>query len=181
MINVWVDELTPCLRDAETNELVDTEVLRIKRKSFLQKYSKKNGWYVNWADLVDENEIYALVIQGTMDIQGLIAVKPIDDFKSIYVTWMCTAPENNKMLVSNPKYKGVGGHLFAIAAQLSCESGYGGAISGFAADKKLLEHYCEVFNAEYLGILHSYQFFIAEEQAGKIREAYNYVWTDDEL
>lgn len=181
MIIVWIDEFTPCLKDAVTGGIVHTEVVRIKRRSFLQQYNKKCGWYVNWADLLDENEVYALVIQGTMDIQGLVAVKPVNDFKSIYVTWMCAAPENNKMMVSKPRYIGVGGHLFAIAAHKSCMSGYGGAISGFAADKKLLEHYCEVFKAEYLGILHPYQFFITENQASKIREAYEYVWTDDEL
>lgn len=46
-VNVIIDEITPCLRDNETGELVDTEVIRIKRPSFLQKYNKKNGWYVN--------------------------------------------------------------------------------------------------------------------------------------
>ena len=49
MINVLVDEFTPCLKDANTGELVQTEVIRIRRKSFLKKYNKKNGWYTNWA------------------------------------------------------------------------------------------------------------------------------------
>lgn len=57
MINVVIDELTNCLKDAQTGELVQTEVIRIKRKSFLRKYNKKNGWYTNWASLIDENEI----------------------------------------------------------------------------------------------------------------------------
>lgn len=26
MINIWIDEFTPCLKDAITGELVDTEV-----------------------------------------------------------------------------------------------------------------------------------------------------------
>ena len=57
MINVMIDEFTPCLKDAKTGELVQTEVIRIKRKSFLRKYNKKNGWYVNWESLLDENEV----------------------------------------------------------------------------------------------------------------------------
>lgn len=36
MITVLIDELTPCLLDAKTNELVETEVVQITRKSFLQ-------------------------------------------------------------------------------------------------------------------------------------------------
>lgn len=46
------------VQDARTGELVQTEVIRIKRKSFLRKYNKKNGWYTNWEDLDDENEVY---------------------------------------------------------------------------------------------------------------------------
>ena len=51
MINVIIDELTPCLVDTSTGEIVETEVIRIKRKSFLSKYNSKTGWYVYWADL----------------------------------------------------------------------------------------------------------------------------------
>lgn len=43
MINVYIDEFTPCLKDNKTGELVQTEVLRVGRKSFLQKYNEKNG------------------------------------------------------------------------------------------------------------------------------------------
>ena len=75
MINVWIDEMTPCLKDGLTGERIQTEVLRVKRKSFLQKFNKKNGWYANWSELLkDGAEIYALVIAGTVDIQGLIAL-----------------------------------------------------------------------------------------------------------
>ena len=34
MINVWIDEMTPCLKDSLTGELVQTEVIRVKRESF---------------------------------------------------------------------------------------------------------------------------------------------------
>jgi hypothetical protein len=30
MINVWIDDLTPCLRDNETGDFVQTEVIRIR-------------------------------------------------------------------------------------------------------------------------------------------------------
>jgi hypothetical protein len=43
MLTVRIDELTPCLKDNNTGELIDTEVIRIRRTSFLQKYNKKNG------------------------------------------------------------------------------------------------------------------------------------------
>ena len=79
MINVWIDEMTPCLKDAVTGEYIPTEVIRIVRKSFLNKFNRSNGWYTDWSDLLDECEVYALVIKGTVDIQGMIAVMPDRD------------------------------------------------------------------------------------------------------
>lgn len=181
MLTVWIDEITPCLKDSQTGELMDTEVIRIKRKSFLSKYNKKNGWYVNWSSLLAENEVYALVLKGSVDIQGLVALAPQKNFGGVYVAWMCAAPQNNKQKTGEPKYLGVGGHLFAIAAQRSVECGYKGALTGFAANKKLLEHYLEKFGAEHLGMLHEYQILIDEEKAQEIRKEYDYEWTDDEL
>ena len=181
MITVWIDDLTPCLIDNETGEIVQTEVIKIGRKSFLSKYNKKNGWYVNWAKLVEENEIYALVIKGTVDIQGLVAVKPIKDFQAVFITWMCAAPVNNKLINEKPKYSGVGGHLFSIATEVSEKMGFGGTLTGYAANKALVSHYCERFDAEAIGILHPYHILIDEINAKKIREVYDFEWTEDEL
>lgn len=181
MINVLIDELTPCLKDVRTGELVSTEVVRIKRKSFLRKYNRKNGWYTNWASLVEENEIYALVVEGSVDIQGLIALTPDFETKALYITWMCTSPDNNKIITNDIRYSGVGGHLFAIAAQKSVEYGFEGYIYGFAANKELLDHYIKVFNGEHIAMLHPYHFAIDEQNARKIMEVYDYEWTDDEI
>ena len=63
MLCVEIDELTPCLTDNESGEIVETEVIRVKRKSFLSKYNKETGWYVKWSDLLEENEIYAIVVK----------------------------------------------------------------------------------------------------------------------
>ena len=42
-ISVYIDDFTPCLKDNATGELIDTEVIRIRRSSFLEKYNKKNA------------------------------------------------------------------------------------------------------------------------------------------
>ena len=181
MINVIIDEFTSCLKDARTGELVQTEVIRIKRKSFLRKYNKKNGWYTNWESLADENEIYALVVEGSVDIQGLVAVARNDDMQALYISWMCASPDNNKQIANEVKYLGVGGHLFAIAAQKSVNYGYDGYMYGFAANKELLEHYVKVFQGEVIAILHPYQFAIDEQAAREIMEVYDYEWTDEEI
>lgn len=181
MINVIIDEFTPCLKDNNTGEIIQTEVVRIVRKSFLKKYNKKNGWYINWADLLLENEVYALVIEGSVDIQGMVALEKNADMGAVYINWMCVNPENNKLLNETTKYSGVGGHLFAIAAQKSIDFGFDGLMYGFAANKELLEHYMKVFNAEFLGMLHPYQFAIDEDNAKKILEVYDYEWTNEQI
>ena len=181
MIYVEIDELTPCLKDCKTGEIVDTEVIRIKRKSFLSKYNKKNGWYVNWASLVDENEIYALVLKGTVDIQGLLAVRYDKNMQATFVSWMVAAPHNNKLIGNEKKFEGVGGHLFAIAVDVSIGYGCDGEFTGFAANEELEKHYCEKFDAVKIHMLHPYQILISEEAGMKIKEVYTYEWTEEEF
>ena len=168
MINVVVDELTPCLKDARSGELVQTEVIRIKRKSFLAKYNKRNGWYTNWSELLKSSEVYALVIQGTVDIQGLVAIAKDENSKAIYIVWMCASPENNVLISDSARYIGVGGHLFAIAMRKSVEYGFEGYVHGYAANKNLLEHCVKQFSAEHIGIMHPYQFAISDSAAKDI-------------
>ncbi|MBQ9387036.1 MAG: hypothetical protein IJU01_00050 [Lachnospiraceae bacterium] len=98
---------------------------------------------------------------------------------SMFVTWMCAAPESNLQFTDKKRYEGVGGHLFAIAAKRSFDYGYDGAISGFAANRKLMEHYCEVFDAEPICMLHPYQIFIPETSGSQIMEVYDFDWTDE--
>ena len=42
MITFKIDEIVPCLKELSTGDLYDTEVIRIRRKSILEKYNKKN-------------------------------------------------------------------------------------------------------------------------------------------
>lgn len=168
-------------KTTKPESLYKPEVLRVGRKSFLQKYNEKNGWYINWDELLDDNEVYALVVEGSVDIQGLVALHKDDHAKAVYVTWMCSSPENNPKINEVVKYKGVGGHLFAIAANKSFKWGFDGIMYGFAADEALLKHYMEVFGAEFIGIQHPFHFMIDEEKAKKITEVYTYEWTDDKI
>lgn len=183
MVTVLVDELTPCLKDTRTGDIVETEVLKISRKSFLKKFNSRNGWYANWEELSKENEIFALVVKGTVDIQGLVAIAPKCNQDALYISWMVAAPENNPEICGNgnQKYYGTGGHLFAVAIMKSVEYGMGGAVFGFASDEERLTHYEKWFGAISIGIMHKYHFLIADEAAVKIVEDYNYEWSDDEL
>ena len=85
MITFIIDETIPCLKDVETGEIYETEVVRLRRKSFLSKFNKRTGWYINWGNFDDTTEIYALVLKGTVDIQGLIAIRFDDENKAVNI------------------------------------------------------------------------------------------------
>jgi hypothetical protein len=181
LITFTIDTLTPCLRNVHTGDIVETEVMRIRRKSFLSKFNEKTGWYVNWSKFPSEVEIYALVIKGTVDIQGLIALTNDNDSNAVYINWACTSPNNNIWRNGVKDYDGVGGHLFAVAINKSLEYGHGGCIHAIAMDEDIMNHYKKQFGANIIGILHPYHFVIDEKVAEKIMEVYDYGWSDDEL
>lgn len=182
MITFIIDEVIPCLKNVETGEIYDTEVVRLKRKSFLSKFNRRTGWYINWGKFDEETEIYALVLKGTVDIQGLIAIRYDEDCKAVNIAWACTAPQNNVWQYKKQKYSGVGGHLFAIASELSVKKGYEGFVYGEAIDRELYEYYIERFGAYPLPPVNNpYRFMLSDEATAYIREVYNYEWSDEEL
>ena len=44
MIIFKIDEFSPCLKEVTTGEIYDTEVVKIRRKSFLAKFNKKTEY-----------------------------------------------------------------------------------------------------------------------------------------
>ncbi|MBO6109071.1 MAG: hypothetical protein J6P16_06690 [Eubacterium sp.] len=109
----------------------------------------------------------------------MVGVKKDDDAEAAYIHWACTAPHNNKHEFGKQKYEGVGGHLFAIAIDRSLQWGFDGTVHGFAANKELVKHYQEKFNAFHLGMLHEYQIVVEAPNARKILEVYDYEWSGE--
>lgn len=181
MICVDVDELVPCLKDTTTGEFIETEVIRVRRASFLAKFNEKNGWYTNWKDLLEKNEIYALVLKGTVDIQGLVAIENNAEYNAVYISWAVAAPHNNPELAMQKKYEGVGGHLLAIAIDKSEQFGYNGDVTGFCRTEQIMNHFVNAYGAEAICMLHDYQIGIFDEAAKRIREVYDYEWTEEEI
>lgn len=180
MINFTIEDIVPCLKETSTGDLYDTEVIRIRRKSILSKYNKRTGWYVNWSRFPDDAEVYALVIKGTNDIQGMVAIQYDKDARSVYVLWACTAPHNNLRDFKTQRFSGVGGHLLAIASDLSVRHGYEGYLYAEAIDQELLDYYIREFHATPLPIINNaYRFMLTDEATAPLREVYSYEWTDD--
>ena len=131
-LDIWIDDIVPCLKETVTGDLKETVVLKIQSRSYLKDFNSKNGWRINWSKVPKDVEVYALAICGSNEIQGLIGVKNDPNAKAAYIHWACTAPQNNKHDFGSQKYEGVGGHLIAIAVEKSLEWGYEGVVYGYA-------------------------------------------------
>ena len=173
MITVEIDKLTHCLVNSETGEEVPTFVKKIKKSSELSNMRKRE-WYENWKNLFSKYEVYVLLADGDDRIQGAVALENSYESDAVYFAWAVAAPWNNKMFVKQPAYIGVGAHLFAIACNISKKYGHDGVIYGFAANEKLLRHYCDDLGAEPLRILHPYQFILEKKNAKMLMEEYTY-------
>lgn len=182
MITFKIDEVIPCLKSVETGKIYETKVVKISTKKILKTFNKSTGWHVNWSKFPQVTEIYALIIKNTKDIQGMIAVQYDDEASAVYVNWACVAPHNNIWQYGKKTYSGVGGHLLAIASDLSVKHGYEGFIYGEAMDKELFDYYCMEFGAQALPALHNpYRFMLSDEATRHIREVYTYEWTNEIL
>lgn len=172
-LSLEVDELIPCLRDAATGKLLETEVAEVPKKEW-KKYHSRNGWYTNWSKL-KADVVFGVYLKGDTEPQGLIALTY--ERGGVYIDFVCAAPHNNKQLSEGrpPRYTGICGHLFAVAAEESFKAGnIDACIVGFATNKKILNHYIEKFGAKHIPIIHEYQFMIDGKASQDLINTYNY-------
>ena len=68
-VDIWLDEIVPCLKDTQTGEIKETVVFKIESRSFLKKFKEKDGWGINWIELPSDVEVYALALKENNEIQ----------------------------------------------------------------------------------------------------------------
>lgn len=165
-LNIKIDKFTPCLENAKTGEIIATSY-SLASNSELKAL---RGWKFDWthSDLRGR-EIYKLTLKGSNAIQGLVAITKFERDKAVYVNIAESAPNN---LGKHKEFNGVGGHLFAIAAQRSVDLGYGGFVFMDAKNLDLVEHYSKTLGATLLGRPHPYRMFIDEEAAEELLRIY---------
>ena len=146
-IDIEIDGLTNCLVKRETGDEKDTQYRLISKTITKADAEKliKSGWLFDWsAPHANGYEVYELLLKGTEERQGLIALKHIREQLYTHVDIVEAAPQNRG---SSGMYQGVGAHLFAIACKLSWDAGNEGFVQ-FKAKTNLIEHYRETLNAQ---------------------------------
>ena len=63
----------------------------------------------------------------------MVAIQYDTEARAVHLIWGCTAPHYNIWKYGKQEYRGVGGHLIAIAAELSEKHGYDGFLYGDAS------------------------------------------------
>lgn len=160
-IDIRIDELTDCLIERQTGNLVDTYYEKrnvpIKQKDF-------KGWKFDWSKPEKNGyDIYELFLKDSETVQGRIAYRIDGGVADVDIVE--SAPQN---MGHNGKYKGVGGHLFALACQASFEAGCDGFVA-FTAKTNLIEHYKESLGAK---VLNGQRMYIDESAAKVLIEKY---------
>ncbi|MBQ2967535.1 MAG: hypothetical protein IJE10_05395 [Clostridia bacterium] len=165
-IDMYIDKFTPCLEDAKTGEILSTSYALVSKHELRQL----KGWKFNWMDSdLDSSEIYKLTLKGDSEIQGLISITNFERDRAVYVKLVESAPHN---LGKNKQYNGVGGHLYAIAAQKSVDKRYGGFLFMDAKNAELVEHYHKTLGAVLIGRPHPYRMIVDEDAAKKLLKIY---------
>lgn len=166
-ISIEIDKFTPCLVEKSTGRIIQTKYGAAEKLEL--NGLKQNGWKFNWNSKDLENTtVFKLQIDDD-SIQGLVAVTDFPRSNALYVNLAESAPHNKGI---NKTYEGVGGHLFAIAANESVKKGYGGFLFLDAKNKELVEYYSEKFGATLVGMPHPYRMFIDEENAANLLKIY---------
>lgn len=145
-IDVEIDEMTPCLKVRATGEKIETKISKASLVDVTPL--RKAGWKFDWKkELIAEREVLKLTLEGEDEIQGLVSMTPDRASSYVFVHLVESAPHN---IGGNGKMIGVGGHLFAIAAEASVEMGFDGFVA-FEAKTALIPHYERELGAQRIG------------------------------
>ena len=74
-VDIWLDEMVPCLKDLETGTIEETFVFKIESRSVLKNFNSHNGWGINWVKIPSDIDVFALALKRNNEIQGLVALK----------------------------------------------------------------------------------------------------------
>lgn len=165
-MDVLIDQFTQCLIDTKTGALVDTTFARVSK----QELRHLKGWAFDWmAPDLKTAEIYKLCVAGQSEVEGLVALQYMKRDRAVYVQLAESAPHNRS---EHKRYGGVGGHLFAIAAQKSVDAGFGGFFFMDAKNMELVHHYQDALGALWIGLAHEYRMIVEEDAAARLLAVY---------
>lgn len=169
LIDIYVDDITDCIRNRNTGLEYDTRFSKVDRRISPSeaKNDMNHGWKFNWSLIQDEgNEIIELYTPHDNRMQGRISYLKKDGY--FFVDHVESSPKN---VGHDGVYEGVGGNLFAIICYLSKLAGYEGYVSFISKkDNTLISRYKEYLHAKQVG--NSQMMYIDKEAAEYLIDKY---------
>lgn len=139
-----IDKLTNSIENTATQEVFDTEVVRLTLNDISQ--IKKSDWEFDWSEEIKDKtkEVYKLTtINNPTILQGLLSIEDKQDHIFMHLI------ESSRFNKGKDKvYFGVPGNLVAYACKVSFEKGYQGFLA-FDAKTALIKHYQESLYATH--------------------------------
>ena len=139
-----IDKLTNSIENTSTQEVFDTEVVRLTLKDVSQ--IKKSDWQFDWTKEIKDKtkEVYKLTtVNNPTIIQGLLSIEDKQDHIFMHLI------ESSKFNKGKDKiYLGVPGNLVAYACKVAVDKGYEGFLA-FDAKTALIKHYQESLYATH--------------------------------
>lgn len=161
LVGIQIDRLTDCLVERESGTVVDTEY--IERTTIIEKQEFAD-WKFDWSTTQQNGyTIYELFVEGDDTVQGRVSF--IIDSGVVHIDIIESAPHNYG---HEGKYEGIGGHLFAIACQISLEAGCDGFVA-FTAKSDLVEYYKRTLKAQ---VVRGNRMYLDEEAASILIDKY---------
>lgn len=161
IIEIGIDELSPCLRRVSDGAIIQTTVSKISPRK-----SQFKGWNFDWS--IPEKKgysVFAVKADGDDRIQGLLALKIDKPNYCMIIDVVESAPFNCKYKNKSPEYSGVGAHLFAEAVKQSYDNGFNGFVV-FTAKTNLIKHYEKTLGATLINPRDS--LMVIDEVAAKV-------------
>ena len=159
-----IDKLTNSIENTLTNEVFDTEIVRMVNVD--TKQIGKAEWQFDWhKELKDKTkEVYKLTtVNNPTIIQGFISIEDKQDHVLMH---LIESAKFNKG--KNKVYIGVPGNLVAYACKLSVDKGYEGFLA-FDAKSILIKHYEQSLHATHFRGL---RMFIEPSAASRLISQY---------
>lgn len=161
MVDIQIDRLTDCLVERETGNVVGTKY--VERNTTITK-KECRGWKFDWSKTQKNGyTVYELFVEGDDTVQGRISLTIDGGVAEVDIVE--SAPHNYG---HTGKYEGIGGHLFAIACQISIEAGCDGFVA-FTAKTNLVEYYKRTLKAQ---IIKGNRMYLDEEAANILIDKY---------
>jgi hypothetical protein len=146
-VGIVIDRLTNSIVEVASGTSFETDLVLVGPDE-IKKVHKKDKWRFNWKrEFKEENhQLYKLVLDGDIQIQGLDSLQPMAQDLFIEMHLIENAPHN---FGEDKQYEGVAGNMVAFACKRSFELGFDGFVA-FTAKTKLVDHYIETLGAQVI-------------------------------